>query len=194
MKLLIAVAAIAAVVIDDRSGLFDRTVTDSGTIAGDRLRYDGKAFRCSRVIDGDTFDLDIPDGPHATTRVRLWGVDTPELAHDDRPADHFGPEAAAYTRSLVEGRTVTLQLEPDGNTRGRHGRLLAFVILPDGRMLNRLLVETGHAYADPRYQHHLTDEFHTLQSHAHEARQGLWKDIRPADLPTYWRGTIKIGP
>ena len=194
MRFLIAVAVIAAVVIADRSGLFDRPATNEPSPAADRRRYDGKSFRCTRVIDGDTFDLDIPDGPHATTRVRLWAVDTPELARDNKPAGHFGPEASAYTRSLVEGQTVTLQLEPGGNTRGYHGRLLAFVILPDDRMLNRLLIETGHGYADPRYQHHLYAEFRDLQTAAHAARLGLWQDAQPTDLPHYWQGVIKIEP
>ena len=195
-RVLIAAVAIATVVIADRAGLFDRatTVVEPLPITADRQRYDGQSFRCTRVIDGDTFDLDVPDRPHATTRVRLWGVDTPELAHDDAPADHFGPEASAYTRSLVEGQTVTLELEPGGNTRGRHGRLLAFVILPDGRMLNRLLVETGHAYADPRYQHHLYAEFRASQTAARNARLGLWKSVQPTDLPYYWQGVIEIEP
>ena len=147
--------------------------------------YDGKTFAVVRVIDGDTLDVDRPDGDYPQTRVRLWGVDTPETKKPETPVQHFGPEATAFTRGLCDGMKVRLELEPR-RQRDNHGRLLAWVYLPDGRLLNRLLVAQGYAYADPRYQHHLYRELRRLQALARKAKRGLWKDVREKDLPYYY--------
>jgi len=178
-------AVAAAVVVADRAGLFGRGPT------ADRRAYDGLTFTCVRVLDGDTLDVDRPDGKFETTRVRLWGVDTPELGRDDRPPGHFADQAADFTRSFAEGKSVTLRLEPHQAARGKHGRLLAYVILPDGRMLNQLLVETGHAYADPRYDHYLRDDMLADQGRARAKRLGLWANVDPDDLPYYWQGKLR---
>jgi micrococcal nuclease len=162
------------------------------TEAEDRRNYDGKTFRVVKAIDGDTFDIAPPDWNHDHTRIRLWGVDTPETWHRDGSGpDHFGPEASAFTQKMVLGQDVRIELEPGGgNTRGLHGRLLAWVYLPDGRLLNALLVEKGYAYADPRFAHHRRKELARLQSQARAAGRGLWKDVRPADLPGYFDGKL----
>lgn len=185
-KLLLIIAAVAALVLADRYGVFGRQPT------ADRADYDGLTVTCVKVVDGDTLDVDIPDGRHATTRIRLWGVDTPETVKDNTPVQHFGPEATALTKRLALDKPVTLRLEPNATPRDKHGRLLAYVMLPDGRMLNRVLLETGHAYADPRYDHHLRDEFLDLQARALKQRQGLWKEAHSSDLPYYWQGKVKL--
>ena len=187
---LLVVAVLAALVLGDHWGLFARRPTS------DPVTYDGKTFTVVRVVDGDTIDVDVPDKRRQATRVRLWGVDTPEMARRDRPADHFAREATEFVEALAGNKSVTLHLEPGRRTRDNddYYRLLAFVILPDGRMLNRVLVETGHAYADPRYPHHLRDEFLRLQDRARQARLGLWQTVTQDDLPYYWRNTLDLDP
>ena len=145
----VVVAFVVALVVADRHGLFGRAPVP------DRRKYHGGNFRVARVLDGDTLDIDVPDDRYNSvhTRIRLWGIDTPEIEKRDRSADHFGPEASAMTHSLCDGKTVRIELEPVRDTRGVHGRLLAYVILPDGRMLNRLLIQEGYGYADPRFAH-----------------------------------------
>ena len=56
----------------------------------DRTRYHNKVFSCTAVMDGDTFEIDISDGRYSRTRVRMWGVDTPEVEGSRRPPGHFG--------------------------------------------------------------------------------------------------------
>ena len=46
----------------------------------DLQKYHEKIFTVVNVMDGDTIDIDIPDGKYDRTRIRLWGVDTPETA------------------------------------------------------------------------------------------------------------------
>lgn len=176
----VVVAVLVALVVADRAGLFGRRPRP------DQARYDGRTFPVARVVDGDTLDVDTPDGDRPRTRVRLWGVDTPETVQPDTPVQHFGPEAGKFTKSLCAGKRVTLRLEPH-RTRGKYGRLLAYVVLPDGRMLNRVLVEEGFGYADPRFDHTHREDFSRLAEQARAAGRGLWKDVTEADLPYYHR-------
>lgn len=176
----LAVAALAALVAIDRGGLLGKTRGD------DLSRYDGKEFTVVHDVDGDTFGIDAPDRSAARTTIRLWGVDTPETKKPYTPVQHFGPEASESTRSLTSGRKVRLQLLP-GHTRDKYERLLAYVFLPDGRMLNRVLVETGYAYADPRYDHPFKSEFMSLMNRARRDHLGLWAQPVPEDLPYYLR-------
>ena len=186
-----AVSAVAAsLVLADRLGVFGRRPV------GEREKYHGQSFQVERVIDGDTIVLAVADGRHAATHVRLWGVDTPELENKrtGKRAGHFGPEASALTRRLCAGRTVTLEFEPNGRTRDKYDRLLAWVYLPDGRLLNQVLVEEGFGYADPRYDHHLKREFRRLQDQAVRDGRGLWEKVTEEDLPDYYKGKLKLPP
>ena len=188
----VGVAAIVAValILADRAGLFGRRPLD------DRTKYDGASCRVVRVIDGDTLDVDIPDGRFDNTRIRLWGVDTPEAVHPDKPTQHFGAEASAKTRQLALDEHVTLQLEPTGRTRdnAEYNRLLAYVILPDGRMLNRVLIAQGYGYADSRYDHQFAADFDKVQAGARAARVGLWRAVANDDLPFYYRDKLELPP
>ena len=175
------VLLVGGLLVADRLGVFGLAPPP------DAEKYDGQTFTVQRVVDGDTLELATPDGREATTTVRLWGVDTPETVHPDRPPDYFGPEATGFTRRLATEKRVRLELEPH-RTRGRYGRLLAYVILPDGRMLNRLLIEEGYGYADPRFPHSRRREFQRLQQQALAAGRGLWKAVRPGQLPHYYEG------
>ena len=187
---IVAAAVLVGLIALDRLGVFGRPA------AGDFETYHGKTFRVTRVIDGDTLEIDHPDrrNGHRTTRIRLWGVDTPETVRRNTPVRHFGPEASKFTKRLCRGANVRLELLPE-RTRGLHGRLLAYVYLPDGRMLNAELIDQGCGYADPRFDHPRKREFAALQRRAREGRRGLWKDARPEDLPHYYQGKISVpGP
>lgn len=181
-KLLLLAAALAVaggIVAADRYGLFGwRSEPDA-------KKYDGKTFKVVKVVDGDTLDLDIPDGKHAHTRVRLRGVDTPETKKPGTPIQHFGPEASRFTADCAMGKAVRIELEPGGDTRDVYNRLLAFVILPDGRMLNRRLVEEGYGYTDIRFPHHLKKEFERLEYKAYKDGLGLWKTATLDDMPAH---------
>jgi micrococcal nuclease len=101
-----------------------------------------------RVVDGDTIDADI--GGRAE-RVRLIGIDTPEIAHeafDDRPANDtecYGDEAHAFTATLLPAGTE-VRLERDVVGRDDYGRILAYVHrASDGIFVNFELVRQGYA-------------------------------------------------
>lgn len=183
---------VAVLVLLDRYGFFGRdSMPGSRRAESDMEKYHGKTFAVAKVIDGDTLDVAVGDGKYKTTRIRLWGVDTPETVHPKLPPQHFGHEASAFTKRQCDGKQVRLQLIA-GDTRGKYGRLLAYVHLPDGEMLNRVLVRDGYAYADPRFAHHYASEFLRLQDQAQRAGRGLWRDVRNDDLPPYYRNRLKL--
>lgn len=152
----------------------------------DYSRYHTKTFRVANVVDGDTLDIDIPDGKSPTTRVRLWGVDTPEVAGSKQGEMHYGPEASAFAKNMLLDRQVRIVLSPT-KTRGRYGRLLAYVrVEPDGRCFSELLLETGHAYADWRFDHPRKTEFKAIEHRARRQGVGLWAEGTPDQFPP-WR-------
>ena len=157
----------------------------------DFQKYNGKQFTVLRVIDGDTVTLNVPDGDKPSTTVRLWGVDTPETKAPGRPVAYFGPEATDFTTDMVAGRLITLELEPE-NTRGKFGRLLAFVYTDDNKMLNEKLLATGHAYADNRWRHRFYLRFLQVETQSRKNKLGLWRSVTPRDIPPHVRRRLDL--
>lgn len=133
--------------------------------------------RVARVGDGDTFDLEVAGRPRL--RVRLQGIDAPELSQD------HGREAKAALEALVLGREVQVR----ASRRDRHGRQTGVVLL-EGRDLNQLLVAEGHAWRDPRFASGLPPEtarrYARAQAEARAQGRGLWQAPRP-EAPWAWR-------
>lgn len=175
---IVAILSIAALLAGERA--FRGPATGS-----DMTRYHDKSFRVVKVVDGDTLDLDAPDGEQVFTRVRLWGVDTPELRGENGPM-HFGSEARDFAERTLMGRELHVVLD-SRDTRDKYGRLLAFVQLErGGTMFNELLVEQGYAYADPRFDHPYKERFSALEARARRGKAGLWAELTPSDMPP-WR-------
>ena len=131
--IVIAFASIAALSAFDHAGAF-------GYRGGDRLRYEGTVAKIMYAADGDTIDVDIPDRSRPFTRICLWGIDCPEIAHGIGETDaYFGREAANFVRRQIVGQTVRLAMDPARTPRDKFGRLLAYVYLEKpGEMLNEL--------------------------------------------------------
>ncbi len=152
-------------------------------------RYNKKTFRVVNVVDGDTFDLEIPDLLNAKehTRVRLWGVDTPETKNPNTPIMYYGPEASAYAKKQLLGNEVSIILEPHKNTRGKYGRLLCYAYVNLNEMFNENLLRDGYAYADERFDHIHYDRFQNLQKQAQRDQTGLWAKVKPSQWPQWYR-------
>lgn len=153
----------------------------------DRARYHEQAFLVAGVVDGDTLDLAAADGERATTRLRLIGVDTPETSHPTVGEMYYGQAATDFVRATVDGRRVTVLLDTVSAERDRYGRLLAYVVLSDGRVLNELLVRQGFGYADLRFEHTRFDAFVRLMEDAIADKAGLWEEVSREQLPQWLR-------
>lgn len=151
----------------------------------DWTRYHDKSFLAVRVVDGDTLDIDVPDGKKPTTRIRLWGVDAPEIRHGGEPAMYFGPEAGEFAERLLEGQNVHIVLS-SRRTRDKYNRLLAYVHLERaGPIFNETLVEEGYAYADRRFPHEFKRQFEAAEQRARRGKAGLWSGITQEQMPKW---------
>ena len=141
------------------------------------------AFKVTRIIDGDTIELDNGE------KVRLLGVDTPEKhessklkkdversGKDKKFIKALGAKASDFTKKLCEGKRV--KLEYDQTTRDRYKRLLAYVYLPDGKLLNEEIILQGYGFAYLKYpfKQELMDRFRKAEKRAREEKRGLWNE------------------
>lgn len=137
----------------------------------------------TRVYDGDTLEIE------AFGKVRLLGIDVPERepSNRDRYLADRGVSAASQRKayqaakefSLRQSKGRRVRLVLDDPPRDRHGRLLAYVYLPDGRLLNRLLVEQGLAVVYRRFSFTMKEDFLAAEAQAARSRTGLWAEAAP---------------
>ncbi len=135
--------------------------------------------KVERVYDGDTVRL------AGIGKVRLLGIDTPEReasARDrfyekrgisSRRLRQVAAAARQFTKQACAGKTVRLSF--DQERRDDYGRLLAYLYLPDGRLLNRLLLEEGYAAVYRRADFRLKDDFFAVEALAMKKKKGLWQ-------------------
>ncbi len=123
------------------------------------------------AFDGDTLVVSVGE---RRDKVRLLGVDTPEKAGGGRPAEPFWDDAARLTRALAVGREVELESDAEAGDRDRYGRLLRYVRLPDGRVLNEELLRAGLAFVYRDESFARRDVYERLELEARRAGRGAW--------------------
>ncbi len=154
--------------------------------AADLARYHGGTFRIVRIVDGDTLHLDVVDSMKPVTKVRLIGIDAPEMGGGGDGPMYFAHEATTFARRVALDQQVTVYLDQQAGSRDRYGRLLAYILLPDGRFLNEELLVEGFAYADTRFRHGYYQKYQQLEASARALKEGLWARVRPDQMPA-WR-------
>ncbi len=102
--------------------------------------------RADRVIDGDTMDvcLDLGFGIQRATRVRLLGINCPEIHGPSKPA---GLAAKTFVESIVKpGDPLLVQSRALQPCQDAFGRALVFLWVGQAEStLNQLLINKGHA-------------------------------------------------
>ncbi len=140
---------------------------------GDNPCAEPQLVRILETVDGDTFHA-LPEGETRYFSVRVIGIDTPEVEHDD-PAECYGNEAWAWAEAQLGGRLAWLTF--DGECLDDFDRTLAYVIRgnDEADFFNRALARNG--YARP-FPFPLTDTYEDeIAADARAARDegaGLW--------------------
>src|SRR4030042_393435 len=121
-----------------------------------------------QVYDGDTLAVSTGE------QVRYVGVDAPEIDHQGGKSDFMAHEARKLNAKLVQGKPIRLEFDQERNDQ--YGRLLAYVFLENGDMVNDLLVRKGLARVLPKppnlkYFSLLLDS----QRRAMAERVGIWQ-------------------
>jgi len=139
-----------------------------------------------RVVDGDTLKIDYKGQKES---IRLIGIDTPESrvnkktkkdakrsGKDIETIIAMGKRATEYVEGLVKaGDTVTIEF--DVQERDRYKRLLGYVYLSNGKMLNEEIVKAGYASImtiPPNVKY--KDRFLKAFKNARERKIGLWEE------------------
>ncbi len=124
-------------------------------------------FLISRVIDGDTIVL------NNGYKVRLIGIDAPEIEHENIPAEEFGYESKRFLKETAEGKRCMLEYEPS-ETYDKYGRLLAYVFVYN-KLLNSEIIKQGYALVYTRFPFSKEAEFINLEKEARRKGVGIWK-------------------
>ena len=133
-------------------------------------------YKVIRFKDGDTIVVDMQGTPET---VRFIGVDTPETHKPNTPVQCYGPAASAHTKILIGDSKVRLESDPLGTDRDRYNRLLRYVFLPDGRLVNEDLIRNGYGFYYPYFPFTKSQQFSQLQSEAQMLHKGLWANCSP---------------
>ncbi|MCB9896286.1 MAG: thermonuclease family protein [Planctomycetes bacterium] len=129
-------------------------------------------YPVTQVIDGDTIEIERNGKKE---RVRLIGVDCDEVPHEKVDPDSTGWRATMFVFELLE-KDPRVKLEYDCEREDKYGRTLAYVYLPDERMLNELLMKEGWARVmriPPNTRH--AQDFAALETEARSGNKGIWR-------------------
>lgn len=122
----------------------------------------------SFVYDGDT--IQISDG----TKVRLIGIDAPEVAHDNSNQQCFATESAKLLKELILDQKISI--EQDKQKQDVYGRMLGY-IWTDNVFINDFMIRQGYAKSMPiKPNTKYAVLFYDAQKDAQENKRGLWKE------------------
>ncbi len=134
-------------------------------------------YTINHYVDGDTIAVNMNS---SVETVRFIGVDTPETHKPNTPVQCYGPEAAANTQAQISkfGR-VRLQADPLDTNRDVYGRLLRYVYLPDGTLLDEKIIQEGYGFAYLDFPFSKKAQFAADEQAAQTAKAGLWAVCHP---------------
>lgn len=134
-------------------------------------------YTINHYVDGDTIAVNM-NGTVET--VRFIGVDTPETHKPNTPVQCYGPDAAAHTRAAIsQFGKVRLEADPLDTNRDVYGRLLRYVYLPDGTLLDEQIIQQGYGFAYLGFPFTKKDQFASDEQTAQTAKLGLWAVCHP---------------
>lgn len=137
----------------------------------------------SYVVDGDTVVI------NGLGRVRLIGVNTPEMKCRKRGRQRFGPQARDFTRRLIDGRHV--HVEYAGRRICPYGRRRAHLYLGDGTHVNAEIIRQGYGCAVTRFGVKCPMELKRAEAEARRYRRDIWawkprhQRSRPRQMPRW---------
>ena len=121
-----------------------------------------------KVIDGDTVRVKV-NGKEES--VRLIGIDTPEKN------ECFEKEATEKAKELMENKKIKLEADDSQDNRDKYDRLLRYIYLEDGTLINEKLIEEGYGteytYKIP---YKFQTEFKAAEKIAKGEKMGIWAD------------------
>ena len=148
------------------AGIFSLPIVQEGAV-----EMSPGYHKVTQVADGDTISVLI-DGKQE--KIRFIGVDTPEKNDSRKPVQCYAQAASDFTSKKLNGVSVRLEADAQSDNRDRYGRLLRYVYLMDGTLVNKDIVAEGYGFAMTSFPHSKMEEFTAAQTQAELVRKGLW--------------------
>jgi micrococcal nuclease len=141
------------------------------------VTHDPGLYHVVSYSDGDTITVDMNGKDE---EIRFIGVDTPETHDPRKNVQCGGPEASAFTkRTIGKFGKVRLELDALSSNRDRYDRLLRYVYLPDGTLMNETLIQKGYGFAYTYFPFTKSARFLRDEQAAQQAKLGLWSHCTP---------------
>lgn len=129
--------------------------------------------RVAAVVDGDTLHVEELSG-RDLGRVRLLGIDAPEVAHPPAPAQCYAEQAADLLDELAPvGSTVRLLTDSGQADTDRYDRLLRYVDHAGVDVAHELLAR-GAARYEAAHGLAREESYSAAADRAQDADSGLW--------------------
>lgn len=159
-------------------GLFNKEYTQNFQEKNSEEKQIQKNFtkyKVSKVIDGDTIEI---ASNSKKLRVRLIGIDTPELISKNNKAECFAKEAYIKTKNTLLNKFIYLENDETQEDKDKYDRLLRYVYLEDNTNFNKLLITEGfaHEYTYKAIAYKFQKEFKEAQKDAMFNKKGFWQD------------------
>lgn len=122
-------------------------------------------YKVVKISDGDTIGI-VKD--NKTIKIRIAEIDCPEKGQP------YGNNAKQFTAKLVFDQRVQIKVIKEHD---QYGRVVAEVILADGRNLGHELVKAGLAWHYKQFSKSI--ELENLENDARINKRGLWQDANP---------------
>jgi len=143
---------------------------EAGDFAAENFPNDCDWYDFRRVVDGDTIVVD------QNLRVRLIGIDTPEIKHPEKGVEPFGLAASDKTKEFLNHiEKVCLIEDKIGDKYDRYARKLAYVFTAEGLDVNAELIKIGLAEAYRSFPFERKAEFIELEKTARTQQIGQWE-------------------
>ncbi len=134
---------------------------------GDPTDFSYRVNKVTKVVDGDTIDVVIDLGFDIMykSRVRLFGIDTPESRTRDKVEKKYGLLAKQFLKDHLKGKIV-IKTHKDNET-GKFGRILGEIFV-DGININELMCKKGHAVEYHGQSKDLIEDLHIRNRNLHK--------------------------
>ncbi|SDQ32966.1 thermonuclease family protein [Leucobacter chromiiresistens] len=165
LAITLAAAAIAAVIAAQNIDI------DTPTTSPERPG-DSTTQQVTAVVDGDT--IKTVDAAGTVNRIRVIGIDTPEIGRGKTPDECWAQEARTALVDLLDGKDVELVSDPSQGDVDRYGRLLRHLYTDTGNVAEQLLQQgAGYEYTYSKPYAGQAD-FRSAENAARAAGAGLW--------------------
>ena len=149
------------------------------------------------VYDGDTLLVTNTKGENKR-KIRVIGIDTPEVKHHQQKAQLYGAKAREELRVLLKDVNYQIFLEFDKEKYDRYKRILAHVYLANGKSISEWLLHRGYAKTliiPPNVKH--AECYKNAEHQAQQQKLRLWKLKRnhvttPQELKSRRKGYVRL--